>query len=481
MLQQLNQTAIRSAIPPYVGAPATSPPIFLNYALIAYSIIEYLAVATSAHLTHVLYHYIVLHSWSWELEKIYIAGSITLATLVEIFSLAFRNFSAIRRQARHVFIWRGLGAVALSFSAFLTILVFLQVAELYSRGTLACQVIIVGLVVTASRSIFYSWLQSAIASNKIQARQIVLVGDKSHRSAIASHLRESGIRTVGSFELPHTRKSTHQISELIADIRAQLPDDIVILTERTIASQTLDLASALAEIPAGVHIVPVDALNLLASAQIAPFGSLQTIQLYHPPLSAFDLFIKRTFDIIVATMGLVVLSPLFLLISIAIKLDSRGPIFFRQVRHGFNNEEIRVFKFRSMTCLEDGSEFKPAAKNDPRVTQIGRIIRRTNIDELPQLLNVLNGEMSIVGPRPHAAGYNLFKDKILPFSRRHKVKPGITGWAQVNGFRGVTDTLEKMQRRIECDLYYIDNWSFLLDVKIVVMTLFSRRSYTNAL
>jgi lipopolysaccharide/colanic/teichoic acid biosynthesis glycosyltransferase len=134
-----------------------------------------------------------------------------------------------------------------------------------------------------------------------------------------------------------------------------------------------------------------------------------------------------------------------------------------------------------MTTIEDGHRFKQAVKNDPRVTRVGHILRRTNIDELPQLVNVLLGEMSIVGPRPHPIALNeAFAQRISPLSRRHKVKPGITGWAQVNGHRGETDTIEKMRRRIECDLYYIDNWSFLLDVKIIVMTLFSKRAYTNA-
>ena len=242
-----------------------------------------------------------------------------------------------------------------------------------------------------------------------------------------------------------------------------------------------DFTSCLSELPLGIHIVPVDALNALASLQIAEFDSLQTIQVYQPPLSIFELFIKRAFDFTFALIGLIMLSPLFVIVSIAIKLDAPGPIFFRNTRHGFNNEKIRVLKFRSMMTIEDGNKFTQATRDDPRVTSIGRIIRRTNIDELPQLINVLRGEMSLVGPRPHATAHNaLFNDLIAPFSRRHNVKPGITGWAQVNGCRGETDALEKMQRRIEYDLYYIDNWSFLFDLKIILMTLFSKRAYLNA-
>jgi exopolysaccharide biosynthesis polyprenyl glycosylphosphotransferase len=242
-----------------------------------------------------------------------------------------------------------------------------------------------------------------------------------------------------------------------------------------------EFTTSLGELPLGVHIVPVEELHALASLQIAKFDGLQTIQVCRPPLSMLDLCIKRTFDIIAATIGLIVLSPLFLIISIAIRLDSPGPVFFRNTRHGFNNEPIRVLKFRSMTTVEDGESFTQATRNDPRVTRIGQIIRQTNIDELPQLINVLRGEMSLVGPRPHATAHNaLFSAVITPLSRRHNVKPGITGWAQVNGYRGATDVLEKMQRRIEYDLYYIDNWSFLFDLKIIMMTLFSKRAYLNA-
>jgi len=487
MLQRLgvesksHPSAIQSPILPRAGSSTASKRIIpLFRAIVVYSIIEYLAVAASALAAHILYHFFVLRSLDWVAVQTYSLSAVTLATLVLFFSLGFHNFSAIRRQARHVFFWRGLGAVALSFSAFLTILVFIHAAEGYSRGTLMFQVVTVGLTVVTLRTLFYSWLQSAIASNRIEARRIVLIGDAPHSFSI--RLKESGIRTVASFSLPQNRdlKGT-RLHELIADIRALSPDDVIILAERTITSSTLNLASDLAEIPAGVHILPVDALNPLASAQITPLGRMQTIQLHRPPLSVFDLFIKRAFDLVFASISLIVLSPLLLVISIAIKLDSPGPVFFRQVRHGFNNDEIHVLKFRSMACFQDTGEFKPCVKNDPRVTRIGRIMRRTNIDELPQFINVLNGEMSIVGPRPHATAHNdMFSKVIAPFSRRHNVKPGITGWAQVNGYRGATDTLQKMEQRIEYDLQYIDNWSFLFDIKIIAMTMFTKRAYVNA-
>lgn len=300
-------------------------------------------------------------------------------------------------------------------------------------------------------------------------------------------MKSSGVLTVGHFRCPKYRNPKRRhvdspaLQKLVPALRSLLLDDIIVLADEAITPELLNFTSSLAQLPVGIHIVSIAGLDTIASAQIGQFGTLRTLQLYRPPLSAFDLIVKRAFDLVCATAGLIILSPLLMVVSIAIKIDSHGPVFFRQVRHGFNNEEIQVLKFRSMSCMDDGRTFKQAVENDPRVTRIGRILRSTNIDELPQLINVLRGEMSIVGPRPHATAHNsLFANSITPFSRRHNVKPGITGWAQVNGYRGVTDTLEKMQRRIEYDLQYIDHWSFLLDLKIIVMTLFSKRAYINA-
>jgi Undecaprenyl-phosphate glucose phosphotransferase len=332
-------------------------------------------------------------------------------------------------------------------------------------------------------------VQAEIAAGRIEARRAILIGDAARHPAISNQLREAGVRTVRSLPFPDVLRRAGadgqfdrgQGRPIVETCRALKPDDIVILATAADLPATARLAALLSELPVSLHTIPVDATDMLGSAKLGELGALVTIQLLHPPLSPFDRGVKRAFDIAAAGIGLVLLSPLFLFVSIAIKLDSPGPIFFRQTRHGYNNDPIRVFKFRSMTATEDGGAFRQAKENDPRVTRLGRLLRRTNIDELPQLLNVLTGEMSIVGPRPHPVALNqIFEQQISPFSRRHNVKPGITGWAQVNGYRGQTDTLEKMQRRFEHDLHYIDNWSFLLDIKIILMTLFSKTAYMNA-
>jgi len=210
-------------------------------------------------------------------------------------------------------------------------------------------------------------------------------------------------------------------------------------------------------------------------------GSQTTIQLIPRPLSLVDRALKRVLDVVLAAGVLALLWPVLLIIAAAIKFDSRGPILFRQTRHGFNNDPIRIFKFRSMTVTEDGDDFKQARKRDPRVTRVGRVLRRSNADELPQLFNVLLGEMSIVGPRPHPVALNeQYQSHIIHFMRRHNIKPGITGWAQVNGYRGETSSLDKMEKRVEHDLYYIDNWSLMLDIKIILLTVFSSKALLNA-
>jgi Undecaprenyl-phosphate glucose phosphotransferase len=483
-LSESQASKIRSSDWSDYPAPIRATSIIrLNTAITIYAAIEFFAVAISTYFGSLLYHFL---NWkSWQTAPGYFLAAAIIATLVLLISIGLHTFVSFQRQPRHIFLWRGLGSVALAFSIFVTILFFTQFGEAYSRGSLIFQIGCVGITLTSVRAFFYSWLQDAIAADRIEARRVVLIGAVSHCSKFASRLKTSGVETIGTFQIPvdgeGNHAKDHAIQQLVSGIRVLRADDIIVLATNNVMPIIFEFTRSLGELPVGVHIVPVEELHSLASLQIAKFDSLQTIQVCRPPLSMFDLCIKRTFDIVAATIGLIVLSPLFLIISIAIRLDSPGPVFFRNTRHGFNNEPIRVLKFRSMTTVEDGESFTQATRNDPRVTRIGQIIRQTNIDELPQLINVLRGEMSLVGPRPHATAHNaLFNDVITPLSRRHNVKPGITGWAQVNGYRGATDVLEKMQRRIEYDLYYIDNWSFLFDLKIIMMTLFSKRAYLNA-
>jgi exopolysaccharide biosynthesis polyprenyl glycosylphosphotransferase len=200
-------------------------------------------------------------------------------------------------------------------------------------------------------------------------------------------------------------------------------------------------------------------------------GAGTVFEIQRAPLSITELVGKRLVDLVLASTALLMLLPLLILVGIAVKIDSRGPVIFRQRRNGFNGREFRIYKFRSMTVLEDGDAIKQATRNDKRVTRLGQILRMTSIDELPQLINVLRGEMSLVGPRPHAIAHdNEYAKSICNYAFRHHVKPGITGWAQVHGMRGETPNLEVMEKRITLDIWYINNWSIWLDLRILAMT-----------
>jgi putative colanic acid biosynthesis UDP-glucose lipid carrier transferase len=202
---------------------------------------------------------------------------------------------------------------------------------------------------------------------------------------------------------------------------------------------------------------------------------------YDSPFRGMKRWIKRSEDVLLGLLFLAIFALPMLFIALAVAFTSRGPIFFRQRRHGEDGVEFHVLKFRTMKVMENGADVVQAQKRDPRVTPVGAFLRRTSLDELPQFINVILGSMSVVGPRPHAIAHNeLYRRKVNEYMRRHKVKPGITGWAQVNGLRGETDTLDKMVARVEHDLFYIRNWSLWLDVKIVFLTAFGRKVRQNA-
>jgi Undecaprenyl-phosphate glucose phosphotransferase len=447
---------------------------------------EFLVVAGSTYLASVIYQTIVIQEWP--LPGIYITSAMLVGFTVVLVSIGPGRYMNLQRQARHTFMWNGFRAVCLAFSFLLSGLFLFKIAEPYSRATFLMQFITVVFAVLTNRAMAHVRLQCAIAKGLLEARRVVLLGDEENCARFAAGLKGTGICLIGSFPFPvgsFQRAApgigADQARRFIDECRKVAADDIVMLSSHDNLMRTAGWASSLSELPVGLHVALVESTDLLAAAQIVEFGHMVTLQVSQPPLSIFDRVAKRAFDVVVASAALLILSPLMLFVAIAIKLDTRGPVLFRQMRHGYNNETIQVFKFRTMTACEAGEKFVQARRDDPRITRFGRLLRRTNIDELPQFINVLRGEMSIVGPRPHATAHNeMFEKRISLFSRRHIVKPGITGWAQVNGYRGDTDTLEKMRRRVEYDLYYIDNWSLLFDLQIVVLTLLSKRAYVNA-
>jgi Undecaprenyl-phosphate glucose phosphotransferase len=275
------------------------------------------------------------------------------------------------------------------------------------------------------------------------------------------------------------------LKQLVSFARGSRLDMVIVALPITAEKRVVQVTRALAVLPAEVKL-PARATELrFAKSTYSRVGNVAMIDLLHKPIADWGSVSKGIFDKVVGALALVLLAPLMLLVAAAIKLDSRGPVLFRQKRYGFNNELIEVFKFRSMhTDRCDATASKLVTKNDPRVTRVGRFIRKTSIDELPQLFNVLIGNLSLVGPRPHAleakAAGDLYDHVVDGYFARHKVKPGITGWAQINGWRGETDTPEKILKRVECDIYYIENWSLLLDTYILLKTPFALLKSENA-
>lgn len=385
------------------------------------------------------------------------------------------------KVARTASLWN-ISFVVLLVMAFLT-----RRADDISRGFMILFYLSGFFSLWAARRVTARLLQLASRHRITAALRLLVVGTE---PAIAMFLRQHqpwklGYELVGTISVtpvPHGQEPAPTPSFLQAIERTRHLDiDDVYIAVPWSETETIDLCvEAFLNTPTSVHLAPERILNRFDQVSISRVGAMASLELTRP-MPPLAVVAKRIFDVILALAALVVLSPLLALVALAIKLGSPGPVFFFQTRYGFNQRPFRIVKFRTMSTYHDSGDVPQATKNDPRITPVGHLLRATNIDELPQLLNVLKGDMSLVGPRPHAVPHNrAYERRIALYARRHNVRPGITGWAQVNGLRGETDTEEKMRRRVEHDLYYIDNWSMLLDFRILFRTVFSAKAYRNA-
>ena len=273
-----------------------------------------------------------------------------------------------------------------------------------------------------------------------------------------------------------------RLSDVSAHVMQHGVKEVYVTLPLTSQPRIKALLESLQETTASLFFVP-DVFGIsIIQGRLQDVNGVPVVGILETPFTGTNAMVKRISDIVLASLILVLISPLLLLIALGVKLSSPGPIIFRQKRNGLDGEEITVYKFRSMRAMDNGAVVKQATKGDPRITRFGAFIRRTSLDELPQFYNVLQGRMSIVGPRPHAVAHNeQYRKMIKAYMVRHKVKPGITGWAQVNGHRGETDTIEKMEARVEYDLEYLRNWSLGLDLLIIARTarlmFFDRHAY----
>jgi Undecaprenyl-phosphate glucose phosphotransferase len=333
----------------------------------------------------------------------------------------------------------------------------------------------------------------ARAAGLISAQRIFLIGSGANVNGFVNRYEPwtHGINIVGcrfltpvaataSAEARHAMLD-RDFAEAVASVRSLEPDAIFLLLPWSQTETIERCAETFMTLPVEIHIGPEQILHKFEEVKLSKLGPVTSLQLTRRPLTRTEIARKRLFDLVVAAVALIALTPVLLAVAAVVWLDSPGPVFFVQRRYGFNQQPFRIIKFRTMRTLDDGPVIAQATRNDPRLTRIGRFLRRWNIDEIPQLFNVLTGDMSLVGPRPHALSHDQeYQQRISLYARRHNVKPGITGWAQIHGCRGEIDTDEKMRRRLEHDLFYIDNWSLLLDLQIIFRTVLSPAGYRNA-
>jgi Undecaprenyl-phosphate glucose phosphotransferase len=384
--------------------------------------------------------------------------------------------------------WQRVAMSWLTSALFMMTLGFmLKASDAVSRGWAAGWFISGGLALLLSRSATTVWVRRLKNRGTFNQRVAIFgAGPQGIRFAdyVQSHDRLT-ITLVGFFDdrrdgrVPVTASNVPvlgNLSDMVSMIRKGLVDQVVVALPWSAEQRLQQVVSRLALTPVKIRLAPDLASFAFARRPIVVLGDIPMLTLFERPISGIDAGVKLAEDKILTILILAMIWPLLLIIALIVKLDSPGPVFFRQPREGFNNKPFRVYKFRTM--YKDQSQFsgiQQASRTDPRVTRVGRILRRTSLDELPQLFNVLNGDMSLVGPRPHAAstraGGRLFSDVVASYAARHKVKPGITGWAQVCGWRGETDTEEKLVKRLEHDLHYIENWSLWFDFYILFRTI----------
>jgi Undecaprenyl-phosphate glucose phosphotransferase len=387
------------------------------------------------------------------------------------------NLVRFYQQARHIaIIWSGvfLVLVGVAFS--------LKVAESFSRGA-ALTFFALGLGgMIAWRGIVAQFLGRALAVGAFAPRKVIVIGEQSHlpTSRTILEMRRCGYTPVQTLEIGQEEYATTEISPrlrsaidgAIEAARAEAVSEILLLISWQHGWLIESITKMLGILPVPIYLLPDENVARYLGRRAINVGATWAAEIQRAPLTGAEQFAKRCFDIIGAASALLLFSPLMLLTALLIRLDSDGPALFFQTRNGFNGRTFRIVKFRTMHVVEDGNVIRQAMRADPRVTRLGRWLRRTNIDELPQLFNVLYGDMSLVGPRPHAVAHNSQYEKLIAdYAFRNHVKPGITGWAQVSGYRGETRTTDLMTKRVELDRWYISNWSLWLDAAILFRTL----------
>lgn len=411
--------------------------------------------------------------------------ALTVGTIAIFQALQLYPVSALRNVLASAV--RLLAGWTMLFLVTLAAFFLLKIGSQVSRGWLIGFYFAGIAALFCGRTVMMLVVRRLTRNGRLERRTAIVGGGEAGEALIRAleGQKDTGLRICGVFDDRNDERSPDTVAGYP---KLGTVDDLVEFARRTkldlvIFTLPISAEARLLTMLRKLWVLPID-IRLsahLSKLRLRPrsysyLGTVPVLDVFDRPIADWDVVVKWLFDKIVGTLALIALAPLMLATAIAIKLDSRGPVFFRQKRYGFNNEMVEVFKFRSLR--HDQSDYtaaKQVTKDDPRVTRVGRFIRKTSIDELPQLLNVVfKGNLSLVGPRPHAihakTPNRAYEQVVDGYFARHKVKPGITGWAQINGWRGETDTDEKIQRRVEHDLYYIENWSVLFDLYILLKT-----------
>lgn len=369
------------------------------------------------------------------------------------------------------------------FAGMISMLFLFKVSETFSR------VVVVGWY-SGSAILMLSWrlvfriIRKVQVDHGVNLQRIAIVGLTPRGIQLYHEIKkhpEMGFDCIGFFDDRDVQRFPAEyrnlllgdVNESVMTAQSGVVSRLYIALPLQAEKRIEQIVQQLGDTTLDVYLVPDFLLMSMMHGRISSVGEIDTISVFESPHYGVQNYLKRTFDILFSFFALLLLSPLMACIAAAIKLTSKGPVLFVQDRYGLDGKRIGVYKFRTMKVLENSDTVVQASRNDPRVTALGAILRRTSLDELPQFLNVLLGHMSVVGPRPHAVAHNeQYRSQVSFYMLRHKVKPGITGWAQINGWRGETDTLDKMEKRVEFDLYYIRNWSLWFDIKIIFKTVF---------
>lgn len=431
-----------------------------------------------------LYFYFVgfFNYLAWQYPLSIAAASFLAVVLLDVTD-SYQIAALMRPLAnfgRVLLVWAGTFAL-MALTAFA-----MKASEDYSRLLFGSWFVVGFVLIFGLRLVMSSLIRRWARDGRMERRAVIVGGGKSAESLIRSVEKQpyNDIRICGIFDDRGDKRSPPivagypklgTISELIEFARIARIDMLIVSLPLTAESRVLQLLKKLWVLPVDIRLSAHSNALQFRPRAYSYIGSVPMLDIFDKPINDWDSVAKRSFDIVFSLVGILLFSPVMLATAIAIKLDSKGPVLFKQKRHGFNNEVIEVYKFRSMYAdRSDPTAKQTVTKNDPRVTRVGRFIRKTSIDELPQFFNSLLGSLSLVGPRPHAIAaqsHNLLYNEVVDgYFARHKVKPGVTGWAQINGWRGEMDTNEKIRMRTEYDLYYIENWSMLFDLRILFLT-----------